>query len=283
MLHSAMYVASSPGNLRAKPSLRLKPTLRRSTSWSLFWISLFAANCLSAPLHGQAVRGTVKDHQTGRGVPDATIMLLNETGIVRNMALTDSAGSYRLDVPSPGRYSLRVDAAGFNTANVDPFLARAGRTLDLDIDIWSLTELEPVVVTAQERPFAPGPLEGFYERLERGRGQFITREEIEQKGATRFTEIFRLEPGVTVVPLGRSQHYTVRFKGIARMGGDCPPVLWVDDARWGSIDYGDGPDRQLFPSEIQGIEIYTPSTVPAAYATGDSMCGVIVVWTKRAP
>lgn len=283
MQRSAIYVASRLDSFRANPSSSLRLPARPLTSWSFFWVSLLVANCLAGSLQGQAVRGTVKDHQTGRGVPDATIMLLNEAGIVRNMALTDSAGSYRLDVPAPGRYSLRVDAAGFNTANVDPFLARAGRILDLDIDIWSLTELEPVVVTAEERPFAPGPLEGFYERMERGRGQFITRTEIEQKGATRFTEIFRLVPGVTVVPRGGSQHYTVRFKGIARMGGDCPPVLWVDDARWGSIDYGDGADRVLFPSEIQGIEIYTPSTVPAAYATGDSMCGVIVVWTKRAP
>ncbi len=234
-------------------------------------------------MHGQAVRGRVTDHQTGRPIPDATVLLINEAGIVQKMTLTDSEGSYQLDVPQPGRYSLRVDAAGFNTTNVDPFLARAGRTMNLDVDIWSLTELEPVVVTAEEQPFAPGPLEGFYERMERGRGQFITQTEIEQKGAARFTDIFRLVPGVSVVPQGRYQHYTVRIKGVARMGGDCPPVLWVDDSRWGSIDAGDGPDRELFPSEIRGVEIYTPSTVPAEFATGDSMCGVIVVWTKRAP
>lgn len=216
-------------------------------------------------------------------MPDAAILLLDDGGVVRKMVLTDSAGSYHMDVPTPGRYSLRVDAAGFNTTDVDPFLARAGRTLELDVDIWSLTELEPVVVTAEEQPFAPGPLQGFYARMELGRGQFITRTDIEATGAARFTEVLRLVPGVTVVPHRGSQQYTVRFKGIARMSGDCPPVLWVDDVRWGSIDFGDGPDRELFPSEIQGIELYTPSTIPAEYATGDSMCGVIVVWTKRAP
>lgn len=254
------------------------PLLKQRSAWLLALIA-----CMTAVTAGaQTVQGHVTDHQTGQGVADATVLLLNEDGAIRNMSLTDATGAYSIVAPGTGRYSLRVDAAGYNTLNGDVFLVPAGRTLDVDLEIWSLTELEPVVVEAEEEPFAPGPLAGFYERMEGARGEFLSREDIEMKGATRFTEILRLVPGVAIVPLRGSQ-YTVRMKGTTRLAGDCPPELWVDNTRWGSIDIGDGPDRELFPSDIEGIEVYTPSRVPAEFASGNSMCGAIVVWTKRAP
>ncbi len=234
-------------------------------------------------LDAQVIEGTVTDHQTGVAVASATVMLLSDAGIVRDMGLTGPDGSYSLDAPGAGRYSLRVDAAGYNTLNRDAFLVAAGRTIEMNVAIWSLTELEPVVVTGERETFAPGPLEGFYERLKVGRGRFLTREDIEQKGATRFTDVLRLEPGVVIVPLSGSSGYTVRMKGVARIGGDCPPELWVDNARWGSMDIGDGPDRHLFPYDIEAIEFYTPSNVPADFASGNSMCGTVVVWTRRGP
>ena len=73
---------------------------------------------------------------------------------------------------------------------------------------------------------------------------------------------------------------TVRFN---RVMGSCPPVLWVDYVKWGSIDLDGGPDRALVPSELEGIELYNPMQVPAEFATSDSSCGVVVVWTKRGP
>ena len=66
--------------------------------------------------------------------------------------------------------------------------------------------------------------------------------------------------------------------------GDCAPLLWVDNVRWGSVDLdGEGPDRELFPIDIEGIEVYRPSAVPMEFSGFDSACGAVVVWTKRAP
>ena len=48
-----------------------------------------------------------------------------------------------------------------------------------------------------------------------------------------------------------------------------------------SKKYHGGPDRALVPSELEGIELYTPMQVPPEFATSDSSCGVVVVWTKR--
>jgi hypothetical protein len=198
------------------------------------------------------------------------------------VSITDSEGAYSLIPNEPGIYSLRVDAAGFNTLNGIQFRARPGQSLEFDLRIWKLTEMAPVIVEAERGPFAPGPLQGFYERQELGRGQFITREQLENQGSIRFTDVLRLTPGVRIVALHSSQ-YTVRFRNTARISGSCPPVLWVDNVKWGSIDIDGGPDRALRPTELEGIELYSSTQVPAEFATIDAVCGVVVVWTRRGP
>jgi hypothetical protein len=61
-------------------------------------------------------------------------------------------------------------------------------------------------------------------------------------------------------------------------------MLWVDNVRWGTVDLdGEGPDRELYRSDLAGIEVYRPSSVPIELSAFDISCGVVVVWTKRAP
>ena len=239
---------------------------------------------LAGPAFAQTVRGKVVNRTTGIAVPGASMLLLDETGQVRKMAITDATGAYSVEVPDPGNYTFRIDAPGYGTHNEPQFAVLAGRILELEIRLWDLTELAPVVVTAESTRFAPGPLEGFYDRLEHGRGAFVTREQIELMGVNRFTDILRMTPSVNVVPMRGSNSYTIRIKGTGRVGRDCPPLLWVDDVRWGRIDLdGEGPDRELFPSDIEGIEVYRPSAIPIDFSGFDTSCGAVVVWTRRAP
>jgi hypothetical protein len=225
----------------------------------------------------------VVDRTTGAPIIGASMLLLDEAGQVRKMAITDATGSYNIVAPSPGGYTFRVDASGYNTHEEPQFAILPGRILELEIRLWGLTELQPVTVVAESLPFAPGPLKGFYERMDRGNGDFITRRRIEEMGVNRFTDIVRMVPTVDVVPRGGAQ-YTIRIKGTGRLGRDCPPLLYVDDVRWGTVDLdGEGPDRELLPSDVEGIEIYRPSAVPIEFQGFDTSCGVVVVWTKRAP
>lgn len=238
---------------------------------------------VAAPTAAQTIRGRVVDRTTGTPIPGASMLLLDETGAVRKMAITDATGGYNIEAPQPGGYTFRVDATGYNTHDEPQFAVLAGRILELEIRLWGLTELEAVTVVAESLPFAPGPLEGFYERMEDGRGNFITRRQIEEMGVNRFTDILRMTPTVDIIARG-GLNYTVRIKGTGRLGRDCPPLLYVDNVRWGSIDLdGEGPDRELLPTDLEGIEIYRPSAVPIAFQGFDTSCGVVVVWTKRAP
>jgi hypothetical protein len=237
----------------------------------------------AASAAAQTVRGRVVDRTTGAPVVGASVLLLDQAGQTRKMTITDATGAYNIEAPNPGGYTFRVDAAGYDTHNEPQFAVLAGRILELEIRLWGLTELEPVAVVAESLPFAPGPLGGFYERMDRGRGQYITRRQIEEMGVFRFTDILRMTPTVDVVARGGTQS-TIRIKGTGRLGRDCPPLLYVDDVRWGTVDLdGDGPDRELYPSEVEAIEVYRPSAVPIEFSGFDTSCGVVVVWTKRAP
>ncbi len=239
-------------------------------------LSLFlVTNALAA----QRVRGHVVDQTTEGPIVGASVLLLTDDGQVRMGTISIDSGRYTVRAPSPGIYKLRVDAPGYNTYNSPAFRVWEAQSVDMDLRLWSVAVLPAVTVTAEVETRAIGPLQGFYERKENGRGLFLTREDIQERGATRFTELLRNRSGMRVLPLRGSPHYTVRFRGASR----CAPLLWVDNVRWGSIDLGGGPDRELFPADLEAIEAYTPSQVPIEFSSSGSECGVVAAWTKRSP
>jgi hypothetical protein len=258
--------------------------MKLATSYRTTPLVIWLAFCAFAgPTFAQEIRGKVVHRTTGNAVPSASVLLLDQTGRVQKMAITDATGAYSIIAPSPGNYTFRVDAPGYGRHEEPQFAVLAGRVLELEIRLWDLTEVEPVVVTADSVRFAPGRLEGFYERMERGWGQYVTREQIEMTGMNRFTDILRMTPGVDVVSTGGTLS-TIRIKGTEWAGSNCAPALWVDDILWGSVDLdGRGPDRELIPADIEGVEVYRPSAVPIDFSSSESSCGAIVVWTKRAP
>jgi hypothetical protein len=259
---------------------------------TLLAVSAFVALADASAAQAQTIKGFVRDNTTGQPIADASLVLLDDDGKIQRGTLSEPNGFYELPVPKPGKYTLRVGAAGYDARDMPPVECKADETLELDITIWAAG--------------LSGALQGFNARKEKGEGVFVTREELDEFGSSRFTEVMRNIPAVDVVPLpGNEGSHTVRVVGgnfrteriagvaqraaaVQRVGEpdqDCPPVLWMDGKWWGSIDEADsaGPDAILLPPDIQGIEIYNhPSILPERFDTGrDSLCGVIVVWTKQ--
>ena len=199
--------------------------------------------------------------------------------------------------PPPGRYAFRALRIGFApTVTSELEIIENGPTIDLTISLpTERVVLEPVVITEQQPPFAPGPLEGFYERKQRGWGIQLSREEIEAKGPVQFTDILRGLPGVRVRKIGHNnfQVYMIgqaprlqmvgSISNAGRGGGGgqsaCPVSYYVD-----GMKYSLGPRgiNEVLVSEVEAVEVYRrASETPADFLDSDSRCGVIVIWTRR--
>ncbi len=249
----------------------------------------------SAPRQdGKFVRGVVVDHETNIPVSFASVLLIDSGEKARQITTTDDNGLYGLNVPKPGAYSLRIDAVEHLTMVTSPFEVIEGQTAAVEVRLTRqlATVLEGVTVTDIAPYTLPLHLREFEYRRMRGFGEFLTREEIEEKNPFRFSDALRLVPSVKVVRMPRdperpysnlNRNFTVLIKGMAKIYEDCVPGLFLDGMPLGPIDDAaeGGPDVLVFPSELEAIEVYRPSTVPAEFRTLDSMCGVIVVWTRR--
>ncbi len=145
----------------------------------------------SYPLAAQTVTGTVKHGGTGEPVADASVVLLDRNGRVQRGTLTELDGTFSLVAPEKGSYSLRIGAMGFVTRDTPP----------LRIEGDDLRPLEILLRPDDDS----GILGGFNERMARGEGVFITREQIKQRSGNRFSDIMRFVPGVDVINLPEGQ------------------------------------------------------------------------------
>ncbi|NIM49775.1 MAG: hypothetical protein GTN62_05900 [Gemmatimonadales bacterium] len=246
-------------------------------------LSAILALPTAGELAAQTVRGVVVNAATGDPVADASVVLLDSKGQIRRGTLTAPDGSFSLAIPENDTYTVRVGGAGYSTWDSQPMKLRTDEASELEV------RLAPVGGET-------GWMEAFYQRRATGNGTFLTAQDIQERGGDRFTDIMQHLSGVSVVPLpGSRDYFTVRLAGshagAERAGvrhrgersGDCPPQLYVDGKWWGTIDdAGDrGPDFELLPRDLAGVEIYTAAVVPDEFYTGrESLCGVIAVWRK---
>jgi vitamin B12 transporter len=111
---------------------------------SMVAIALFAIS-LQAQSTG-TVRGTVVD-PLGKLVPNAKLVLVqDDKDIVEGNS--DAQGSFSLAVPSDGRYSLRVKAAGFATQTIPTVLVTSRKSEELRVTLNIGPLAQQVVVSA---------------------------------------------------------------------------------------------------------------------------------------
>jgi hypothetical protein len=182
---------------------------------------------------------------------------------------TDSAGRFRLRLPTAGTHAVRVTAVGYapqlqlvDLPRETPLvvqLAEAPRTL------------LPAVRVAGRRSFA-----GFEARRARGRGAFLDSAQIVAMAPMHAGEAVRQVPGVRVIPTrGFSPRILLRASR-----GYCAPNLFID-----------GVDRDTMSTDLDGmvdltaivaIEVYlrvedVPPEFPVPLVPA---CGAIVIWTR---
>jgi hypothetical protein len=220
--------------------------------------------------------GVVVNRLTQAPITDAEIVHGGDGRVIKS----DSLGYYRFQNLAAGIIRFTVRATGFHTATFTFALANGERMeRDIELDTTAVVasaakDAQPLPEVAVEAPPAMGArFRDFERRKATGRGHYLTRTEIEAKGASDLVSAVRNLRGVTVDCAGSG----CRIR-MVRAPSRCLPEYIVDERE----DNMFGPTIPI--RDIEAIEVYTgPSDVPGEFAGTNAGCGVIVIWTKSGP
>lgn len=263
--------------------------------------ALFAALtlgwALAAPpgVEAQTVRGLLLEEFTEIPIELGRISLLTVDGDSVASALADEEGFFSIDAGEPGRYVLLASAFGYRTTRSE--------RIDLEADQLQVIQLrmslrpipvEGVVVEGTMADEAVVPelvANGFYDRLMKGEGEFLTPAQIRSHPAVHTPQLFREMVTVEVTP-DRERgsgpwNDRIMIKPLNPQRGDgrtCAPRLWIDDVLT-ELMPGEGLGDAIPKEEIEAIEVYrAPFGAPLRYLGNfdpERACGVVLIWTNR--
>jgi Carboxypeptidase regulatory-like domain len=136
---------------------------------------------LVSPASAQTIRGLVTEAATGQPISLATVTLVFESGEHLGTALTTAEGFFSLEGDREGAYLIRATALGYSPARAGPVHLATGTTHVLEIPLTvAPIDIEGLVVQGESEGLVGNYLtqKGFWERYERGRGQFLTPGEV---------------------------------------------------------------------------------------------------------
>ena len=217
-----------------------------------------------------AISGIVRD---SAGAPIAGVEIVVLTTHVATRS--DSVGAFRFAAIPTGRREMLFRRFGLAPKSIGADVV-TGQTTSLVVVLAPFaTEIEGM--TVEEMAHRHRALSDFYDRMSRGFGHFITRDQIEKRNPMNLSDMMRMIPGARLIPSRVGGTATLRFAR-ATMGRDCPPQYWVDGVKAWAFNIDD-----IIPSDVEGIEIYPgASSIPAQFNTreGTTICGVVVIWTR---
>jgi hypothetical protein len=97
------------------------------------WLALILIAACANRVSAQEVSGTVRSASDQKPVPGAIVVLTAQSGARVNATLTNDSGGFRLRVPAPGQFGLRVDVVGYESVTVPPFQLDSGATSTRDV------------------------------------------------------------------------------------------------------------------------------------------------------
>lgn len=239
---------------------------------------------LAASQRTAAVLGSVTD-SIGARLPSARVTVDGSTLEAR----TDLLGGFELTELPPGTLRYTVEQIGYRPYRGIVQVA-ADDTVQLSEPIQlarAPVALDPVRVEA-EPPTRRRSLDEFERRRTSTNGQFLTREEWEQRGVVdetvdvlRRMRGIRIRPGPTaaqpwIITSGRG----ARTAGGGLQGGDCYPIIFLDRIYLGDTQSVDL-DRAVPIQNLEAVEYYNATAgMPPEFNRPGAVCGVIALWTR---
>jgi hypothetical protein len=239
------------------------------------------------PIDG-TVRGEVLDERSGAPVVGATVDLIDNVNRIRARGTTDETGAFLLTRIDPGAFRLRVRSVGYSELVTPRWWIESGEAITVVIRVDSeAILLAPLEVVGRSVSASP-VLQGFYQRLQYNvGGVFFTREDIEERGPMRITDLLAEVPGARFMNAPGSgdprRDLIVTFERSlpGPGGGSCPVQVYIDGmlaSRGGAVPV----DALASPHLLEGIEVYRGlSSVPAEFLSAEARCGVVALWTRR--
>jgi hypothetical protein len=242
-------------------------TIRRLRS--AFIVSLIATSSLGAQAP-RALVGLVRD-SAGHGIPGAEVRARGNVVV----AITNDSGRFHVAQMPVGARGVFVRRLGFAPQRA-PIQASAAGSID-SVDVVLTAVVHTLAAIEAQDPhdsLSRKVLADFWQRRSRGFGKFVTRDEIERKGASRFVDVVRSVSSVSIMNYGgRSE---IRFRGAAIGSANCPPQYWID-----GIPLDRGSADEIYPENVEAIELYaSPATTPPQFNTRSATCGTVVVWSR---
>lgn len=221
----------------------------------------------------QVISGKVLDATSGEAIEAMEVLARDVNGDLAGRSLSDQDGRFFFVVENAGLYHLAVSGFGYDSTATANVAVAPDQDLYLELEVQPVAfGLDPIKVTAPQRvPYLEGT--GFYSRMRRGQGTYLTPRDLERVPSAFPTQLLRRIAGISV---GHDGSITIR--GITGfMGGPCRPNIVVDGMMLRDVSLDD-----VVPMTwIDAIEVYKgPATVPAQWR-GAGVCGVIAVWTKH--
>ena len=112
----------------------------------LVLLSLSTATQVEGQGGDGSLRGTVKDSQGG-ALPGVTMTATSPVLLSPSVAVTDSAGNYRLINLPPGTFTVTAQLAGFSVSRREGILLRAGANFQVDVAMEIGTLEESITVS----------------------------------------------------------------------------------------------------------------------------------------
>jgi len=202
---------------------------------------------------------------TGEFVSDAEVRVRD----ARSTTVTDSAGRFTLTALPAGTQLLVVRKLGYPLVEI-PVELRAGRSASHDVLLRRNVVLDSVHVVGTRAE---------YPEFERNRhmhafGQFLDAEQIDKMRATEVADLFIDVLGFTVFGKG-SEARIISNSALARHPECRSATIYVNGSEGWRLN-------NFAPSQIAGIEAYADETFVPARFEGQSKCGVIVIWLRKA-
>jgi len=255
---------------------------------------LAAAVLAAAPLAAQTVRGRVLDAATGDGVAQVAVQARTPEGHDLGRARTGADGTFQIQLRAPGTMRIQAERAGYRPTVTSDLPVNVRETLEVEVRISATAvAMEPLRVTARVEPPHRRNLElnGFYDRERQGFGTYLRREDLEKRSNQNLQQVLARVNGTATYYLGSKQYIyfprngrpTLRQSMRGPANNACLPRLWLDGVRV-TYDASNDINSVVNPNQIEAIEVFRGAAeIPVQYNDSNSMCGVILIWTRSEP